>query len=225
MLRRVLLHVQSMRTTLARELLGSALAVVAGKVARLPVLYSGRSLGPSGAYRNWHPIEFLANSPRDLFEEYARYKAKLLEYCAEVGIRIDDPASAERFVDLAHMRYVSEYFRPEVIDYVYREARSGRSSADLMSGVWDILSNRPGLRGALYRSSVLRELRNKLLPGLREHHVEKIISPSSYARVDGATATGKPRAVEIYERLRSAVEAEAIQPGIADLVTIMAGYE
>src|SRR5689334_21982975 len=107
-------RVQGVTNMLERELLGGALAVVAGKTARLPLLYSGRSLGPSAPYADWHPVDFLASSPQSLFDDYQRYRAILLEYCASLGRPLD---TAEHYlVDLAHLRYLSDYFKPAVLD-------------------------------------------------------------------------------------------------------------
>lgn len=224
-LRRVLFHTQDMRSMLARELLGGTLALIAGKAARLPVVYSGRSLGPSGSYAHWHPIEFLASTPRGMFEEYARYKAKLFEFCAERGVPVGDAEQSEKLVDLAHMRYVSQYFTPEIIDHIYAETVRGRTGAELLGGVWPILSKRAGIEGAFQRSGTLRRLRNAFVPGLRDYHVRRIVAPNSYAKIPARTASGKERTVEVYEVFRAAMVSGNVAPGESALIEQLAGYE
>ena len=61
-MRRVLYEVQRVESMLARELLAGELTVLWGKVARLPIFYYGRSLGPSESYAHWHPVNFLTNN-------------------------------------------------------------------------------------------------------------------------------------------------------------------
>ena len=84
-LRKSLSLVQGVQSMLWRELLEGAVAAVSGKIARLPVLYAGRSLGPSGPYVDWHPIDFLIRSPQALLEDYMRYRKALLEHYRDCG--------------------------------------------------------------------------------------------------------------------------------------------
>jgi hypothetical protein len=221
-LKRVLFYVQGMRSMLARELLGGALAVIAGKVARLPIMYSGRSLGPSVSYLHWHPIEFLAGSPAGLWQEYGRYKAKLFEYRAELGIGSSDQEEADRLVDLAHVRYLADYFRPEVIDHVYEEVRRGRTPAELMQGVWPILAKGQTLGGR----SALRKLGERAVSKLRHIYARRATAQGrSYRTLETRTANGVPRGVDIYEAFESAATVNRITPSTAELVSLMAGYE
>lgn len=224
-LQRILFHTQDMSSMLARELLGGALAVIAGKVARLPVLYSGRSLGPSGSYANWHPIEFLARSPRGLFGEYARYKRKVFEFCSERNIEVKDPTEAERHIDLAHMRYAADYFRADVLDYVNAQVRGGRTLEDLMGGVWAVLSRRTGVEAFVHRSRPVRRLRRALFPNLRDHHLRKLLAPNSFARIPARTASGRNRDAEIYHAFQTAVDSGGVTPATAEIIAIMQGYE
>ena len=71
-------NVRPVTSILGRELLSSALAAVYGKVARLPNLFYGRSLGPSASYSCWHPLEWVINDPTDLFSSYKLYRDILL---------------------------------------------------------------------------------------------------------------------------------------------------
>ena len=190
-----------------------------------PLLYSGRSLGPSGAYVNWHPIEFLASSPRGLFAEYARYKAKVFGFCAERGIEVGNPAEAERHVDLAHMRYAANYFRADVLDYVNAQVRAGRSARDLMDGVWGVLVQRTGLQGLLHRNRLIRSVRGALFPSVRDHHLRKLLSPNSYASLPGRTASGRSRNVEVHHAFQAAVDSGGVQPSTTELIRTLEGYE
>src|SRR6185436_1655544 len=99
-LRDLMSGVQGVQTMLGRELLGGAMAVVAGKVARLPLLYAGRNIGPSAPYADWTPFDFLLQAPQRLFEEYRRYRDILARYGEGRGLGAEELD----FVDLAHLR-------------------------------------------------------------------------------------------------------------------------
>ncbi len=136
-LQEVLRGVQSVETNMARELLGSALSVVAGTVHRLPVLYQGRSMEPSLYVSDWHPIDYLISSPERLFNEYASYRQVIVQALAGAGVRTD--SDVETAVDQIHWRYISSYFRPAVLDYLYEKLRIGASRQEIMAGMWNAL--------------------------------------------------------------------------------------
>lgn len=204
-LRRVLAHVQDIDTILGRELLGGALAVVAGKAARLPLIYAGRSLAPSAPYVNWHPVDFLVSSPQHLFEEYLRYRGKLLAYHDECGHAAADRDALVKLIDLVHLRYLSEYFTPKVLDYMIEQTRLGRSRQDIMGGVWPVLLDRQGLEGALQRNRLLRRLRDRFAPWLRGHHVRRVTRAHAYRTLSGPTLQGPRRDCHVYPEFDSAL--------------------
>jgi glycosyltransferase domain-containing protein len=222
-LRDLMTRVQGVQSMLGRELLGGALSVVAGKAARLPILYSGRSLGPSAPYADWHPVDFLASSPQSLFDDYQRYRTILLEYCATIGRPLDD--AGRDLVDLAHLRYLSDYFKPAVIDYVQDQLRLGRSRKEIIGGVWPVLAEHKGLEGALHRSQMLRRLRDRFAPWLRGYHVRKLTRAHQYRRLSGALASGATREYQVHREFEAALQEGQLGVRPDELPGILAGYE
>jgi glycosyltransferase domain-containing protein len=134
----VLSRVQCVQTNMARELLGSALAVVAGAAQRLPLIYQGRSMEPSMYVADWHPIDYLISSPERLFREYAMYREAIHQklVAQSPGSANEDVLTA---IDQIHWRYISDYFKPSVLDYVYEQLRAGASRQQIMDGMWGLL--------------------------------------------------------------------------------------
>lgn len=223
-LRRVLSHVQSVESMLGRELLGGGLAVIAGKAARLPVLYAGRSLGPSAPYVNWHPVDFLAGSPQHLFGEYVRYRAKLLEYYDECGYPAGNRDELVKLIDLVHLRYLSEYFTPKVLDYMIEQTRKGRSRQEIMGGVWPVLLERGGLEGALQRNRSLRRLRDRFAPWLRGYHIRKITRAHAYRTVRMTSAPGAQRDYHVYPEFDAQLAGPELGMKTESLIGTLADY-
>jgi glycosyltransferase domain-containing protein len=222
-LRKSLALAQGVRSMLWRELLGGAVAAVSGKVARLPVLYSGRSLGPSGAYVDWHPIDFLITSPQALLEDYLRYRKKLLDHYRDCGHPSDSLATIADRVDLIHLRYLSEYFKPKVLDYLYQEMKKGRSREEIMGGVWTVLLELPVAERVSRRSRLLRRLRDRFAPWLRGHHIRKLAARPAHRTEHARTASGAPRDCHIYAELQDQLRSASLDAG--DLLATLAGYE
>jgi len=222
-LRQSLAAVQGVESMLWRELLGGAVAAVSGKIARLPLLYAGRSLGPSASYVNWHPVDFLITSPQALLEDYLRYREKLLAHYRECGHSTQGEPSAAAQIDLIHMRYLSEYFKPKVLDYLYQEIRSGRSRAEIMGGVWPVLLERQGLEGAMQRSSLLRRLRDRFAPWLRGYHVRKVTRKLAYRTESATTASGSSRDYHVYDEFQSQLDSGSLD--VQELLTALRSYE
>lgn len=219
-LRDIMTEVQGVQTMLGRELLGGALAVVAGKVARLPLLYAGRNLGPSAAYLDWTPFHFLLQSPQRLFEEYRRYRDILVRY----GEGRDLPAADVDRVDLAHLRYLSEYFKPAVIDYAYEQLRLGRPREEIMAGIWAVVVEKGGLQGILQRSRILRHIRDRFLPGLRGYHIRRFTRPGVYRAVSGVLASGGQRTYRVHGEFEAALAEAGLNVRIEELIGVLGGY-
>ncbi len=222
-LRKSLSAVQGVQSMLWRELLGGAVATVSGKIARLPVLYAGRSLGPSASYVNWHPVGFLITSPRSLLEDYFRYRTKLLEHFRDCGYPSSDLSAIENQVDLIHLRYLSDYLKPKVLDYIYQEIRKGRGRDEIMGGVWPLLLERQGVEGALQRSSILRRLRDRYAPWIRGYHIRKVTRRSAYRKQRARTASGVAREYHIYDEFSAQLRSGSLD--ISALLSTLKGYE
>jgi len=114
--------VRPVKSILARELLSSALAVVYGKVARLPVMFCGRNLGPSNSYANWHPLEWLISNPDGLFVEYVYYRNLILNETLATLDNGYDQATTRRIIDLIHMQYLARHMPSESFDHIIEES-------------------------------------------------------------------------------------------------------
>jgi glycosyltransferase domain-containing protein len=125
-LQSILARVRPVESLLARELLSGALAVVAGKVARLRCFYGGRSHHPSEKYRHWHPLEWLVTNAREFCEEYGRYRAILLPALRESHGNTFSAEDAERIVDLIHVFYLIAHAPRESHDFILDQVMAGR---------------------------------------------------------------------------------------------------
>jgi glycosyltransferase domain-containing protein len=127
-LQRVFTTVTPVTSLLARELLSSALAAVEGRVARLPMLYHGRNLGPSSGHVNWHPLEWLIRDPKGLFREYTGYRELLANAVQSRPGETRSREEIERLLDLIHMQYLVRHAPDETFDFIVRESLVGRSA-------------------------------------------------------------------------------------------------
>ena len=114
--------VRPVESILARELLSSALAVVYGKIARIPVLFAGRNLGPSSSYKNWHPLEWLIGDPEGLFKEYVFYRNLILNETLASSHNGYDKVAAQAIIDLIHMQYLARHMPDESFDHIVMQS-------------------------------------------------------------------------------------------------------
>jgi glycosyltransferase domain-containing protein len=109
-------RVQPLDSMLAKELMEGALSLVKGKAARLPVLYYGRSLAPSEAYRGWHPFEFIYTDPQALFASAKEWRRTLLTaIAAHSGVELSEEQGI--LIDLVLLRYIGEHTKPEFVEF------------------------------------------------------------------------------------------------------------
>lgn len=217
-------RMRQLNSLLGRELLGGAIAAISGKIARLPVLYAGRSLAPSAPYVNWHPIEFLLTSVQSLFDEYAKYRLLLLEsYTAQFG----QPSDAiTQYVDLAHLRYLSQYLNPEVVEHLIQGIRQKLPRQDIVNGMWPILTQKQGLAGKLQKSGLLQRIRRNLFPWVRYYHFKKLFSSSSSLfRTNSMTKTGTNRNYEIYNDFVQRAIPICSKNNLNELISVLNLYE
>lgn len=205
----VLLQVRALPTILSKEFGAGALTMLAGKVARVPALYYGRSLGPSEQYANWHPLEMLGTRPHALFADYLPYRSVLTQRLAQtMGI---DLARAEVLSDLAHLRYLCDYIKPTVIDYLFDQNRRQTPKDQMMRDVWPVLamaadgSVSAGSRGeriltALGRTMIPRAWRQRLRTTFRAR-TEVAANGTRESRTTG----GRPREYMLYDAFMQAL--------------------
>jgi putative sugar O-methyltransferase len=130
-LRKVFAGITGVGSLLARELLSGALSVVQGKAIRLPRFTNGRSVNPSEAYKHWHPLEWLVDSPEGLFEEYGRYRRILIDaILASAENRLPAPDAA-RLVDLVHAHYLIRHAPLDAFGFIMEQAFAGKRIYDV----------------------------------------------------------------------------------------------
>jgi hypothetical protein len=215
-------RMRNLQSMLGRELLGGAIAVILGKVARLPILYAGRSLGPSASYVNWHPIEFLVSSPQSLFNEYIKYRELLLElYSSLIQLPSEEIINQ---IDMAHLRYLSEYLKPEVVDYLINKTRHDVPREEIVNGLWPILAPKVGLAKTIQANAKLQKLRRSLFPWLRYYHFKRVLTPSLH-RVGAVTEGGVVRNYEIYKEFTDNLTLDFPKNTLSELIEVLNSYE
>ena len=196
----VLRDVQGLNSLLAKELLGGALALSQGKVARLSMIYYGRSLAPSQSYNHWHPLDFLISAPDGLYHDYAIYRKKLFNCLKTITYDKYPDAELITLIDLIHFRYLSDYVKPRVMEYLTEQMMARKLKPEIMQGMWSVLAgeNDQSIGGALSGSLLLRRIRDRFFPGIKLHHFKRLSAPAENRTIQSKTADGKPREYLFY---------------------------
>jgi glycosyltransferase domain-containing protein len=124
----------------AKELLTSSLALMAGGMYRAPRYYMARNTNPSIATEGWHPQQFFAIEPAELFHEYWAYRAVMLEHLeADAKCRATyQPQQVRRVFDLVHLKYLAPMLSPGVMDYLIRQSMlPDTTSQQIIEGIWN----------------------------------------------------------------------------------------
>jgi glycosyltransferase domain-containing protein len=124
-LQRIFDTLKPMRSILARELLGTALAAIEGPMIRVSCFGHGRSMDASESYEHWHPLEWFAKDPRGLFSEYHHYRELMAQ---AVLSRPDNTLEAEavrRVLDLIHIRYMVRHAPDGALAFIADQKLSG----------------------------------------------------------------------------------------------------
>jgi hypothetical protein len=130
-----------------------------------------------------------------------------------------------KLIDLAHLRYLSDYFKPEVIDYLICQSRQGADREKIVGGMWPILAGKTGLEGNLQRNAFLRKLQKRFFPWVRGYHVRKVLSPKAHEVLAATTVSGKARNYEIYEQFNVALSSGELDATMGTIKDILCGYE
>lgn len=217
-MQKALRAVQPVGSLMLRELLAGAVTVVSGKAARLPLLYYGRALGGSQLYDHWHPIDFMISSPEQMFAQYAKYRQILFECFQDSGYNAYSPADLRKLIDLIHMRYLSEYVSPGMMNYLIDEVMGGTDRKEIMQGVWPRLTPSAAPRlNVLRRSRLLRKIRDRFVPGFRLYHLYQFLGAVEDQTVTTTTVGGHPREYRLYRGFLASV-AQAGRSGRDNLV-------
>lgn len=227
-MRSVLRDVQGVDSMLARELLGGALSIVRGKVARLPIFYYGRSHAPSYPYAHWHPLDFLVSSPEALYRDYAAYRTILLACFKSTGYDKYAEGELATLIDLVHFRYLADYVRPRVMEYLTEQVMARAPKLEIMQGLWSVLAreNDRSVAGALSGNLLLRRIRDRFFPKIRLHHLKRLFSPTEQKTVRSTTASGRQRDYLFYKEFLSSLAGNtALEKEIAKIVATLDNYE
>lgn len=223
----VLRDVQGVGSLLGRELLGGALAVAMGKVARLPVFYYGRSLAPSQSYHHWHPLDFLISAPDGMYRDYAAYRGILINRLKSIGYEKYPDPELLTLIDLIHFRYLSDYVKPRVMEYLAEQVMARKPKPEIMQGMWSVLAqeSNQSLVRALSGSRLLRKIRDRFFPGFRLHHFRRRLAPAEQRKIESKTAAGVPREYLFYkEFLASFTSTGSLEQEIAKIVAALDHY-
>jgi hypothetical protein len=128
-----------MTTLLAQELLASSLAMVRGKVHRMPKLFLARNTAPSIATGGWHPHQMLATEPAALFRQCMLYWEVLLEHLtADAGCRVAYPLDQmQQIVDRAHLKYLAPMLSRPIMEYLVEQSmRSDTTPRQIVESFW-----------------------------------------------------------------------------------------
>lgn len=227
-LRRILSEVGGVESMLAKELLSGALTVVRGKVARLPLFYSGRSFVPSHPYFHWHPLDFLASSPEHLYRDYSAYRGILKREFKSVGYTRCAEEELARAIDVIHFRYLADYVRPDLMEYLAEQLLEGTPKNEIMRGIWARIASegeRP-LVARLAGNRFLRSVRDRFFPRFRLHHIKWYADRAGHKVLLSTTASGRRREYIFYkEFLGSLVGSSMPDKEIGAMVNALDCYE
>jgi glycosyltransferase domain-containing protein len=123
----------------AKELMTSSLALIEGGAHRVPQYYMARNTNSSIASEGWHPHQFLAVRPAELFREYAGYRAVILDRLAsDAECRATyQREQLQRVFDLVHLKYLAPTLSSDVLNYLIGESmRSDRTSRQIIEKMW-----------------------------------------------------------------------------------------
>jgi glycosyltransferase domain-containing protein len=224
----VLADVQDVESMLGRELLGGALTIAHGKAARLPVFYYGRSHLPSHPYTHWHPLDFLISSPDGLYRDYAAYRSILSRRISQLGSAQQSEAELLTAIDLIHFRYLSDYVKPSVMDYLVEQTLAKTPKPEVMQGLWSVLAraNDPSVYGLVSGSQLIRRLRDRYFPRIKLSHLRRLAKPSEARSVNSTTAAGQAREYRFYGEFLATLDASTgLLNRLTDITSALDRYE
>jgi glycosyltransferase domain-containing protein len=124
-LQRIFDTLKPMRSILARELLGTALAAIEGHMIRVLCFSHGRSMDASESYEHWHPLEWFAKEPQGLFSEYRLYRELMAHAVLGRPDNTHDAAAVRRILDLIHLRYMVRHAPDGALAFIADQKMSG----------------------------------------------------------------------------------------------------
>lgn len=115
-----------------RELISSALPVLAGKAIRVPHFFGARAhaTGDDAQRTRWHPLEWFMRDSKGLLEEYASYRDTLADFALERNVGNLDRAALNRCFDVVHAGYLFKHMSTDIQNIVLKAETAGRSIDD-----------------------------------------------------------------------------------------------
>ena len=117
-LRDIFQYVLRVQSYMFQELFLAIAPLGNGKIKRLSSVYCVRSQlhGPAeGNIARWHPNNWLAENPKEMFSVYGEYKTVLLNYLGSVCEMVKNDSYYERVLDLVHSIYFTRNFDTQYI--------------------------------------------------------------------------------------------------------------
>jgi glycosyltransferase domain-containing protein len=125
-------HMTGVGSLMFRELLSSALPLLAGKAVRVPDFYGARAhaTGDDARRTRWHPLEWFMRDSADMIREYARYRRALLGFARGRLPNGMGAESAARIIDTIHFGYLARHMPDEVQEHALAQEMKGRGIDD-----------------------------------------------------------------------------------------------
>ena len=125
MLQRIFDTLKPMRSILARELLGTALAAIEGQMPAGGVFQPRPQHGYFQKLQHWHPLEWFAKDSQGLFSEYHSYRELMAEAVLARPDNTLDAAAVRRVLDLIHLRYMVSHAPDRALAFIADQKMSG----------------------------------------------------------------------------------------------------
>jgi len=207
---------------LFRELGAGVLTALKGRVARLPVVYHGRSLEASHNYCYWHPLDYLQRSPETLLRHYAAYRHVLAENCPDVA-----GPEPLRMVDLLHLRYFADYLQPDLLTHLIDHIQRGTENTDAFADLYGMLPRAEGnVMRALRQTEMFQKLRRAMGGRMRQALFSMRQRVSWSDETSSVTASGVARTYRLHRTFL-----EALRPfphrrqAVAEVLKQLDAYE
>jgi|GEM_PF-2658229 len=205
-MQRIFAVMQGANTILSAELLSGGLAALSGKIARIPIAYCARSVGPSHFYSSWHPHQILTQGVGTLMAEYHHYRNILLDQIELThSLKQHSRDNLENICDLVHLRYLSPFLAEDILEFIQTEMVKGEDSQSITNAIWKrwVSSNRAVHPTMLYRHATEGWLENQLASSLSNKksnpYGESVQKERRDYLIESQTSGGKPRVYKLYD--------------------------
>ena len=205
-----LAQTKKLELLLYKELVVAAWILVSGKSHRLPRFYCGRNTEAILSHSYWHPHEILAKSPQLLFKHYIPYRKIIVDALAEVLTDPISPEDIEKGVDLGHLKYLSQFLNPPILDFMIDKTSLGISGEQISNGIWEnwVHSNRfshkirdygPPSKLAILWRNIKKNIRDRISEPRWQRFCLRYLDPYTDYRIRSESTNGIPRENLIFD--------------------------